>query len=74
LDKKKSILLKVDEDLYKSIHRLMGHTLVSDGITIEKLHYGKAQDFYRRLLTLGIGVLKKEWDEKVKDFESKDSH
>ena len=72
---KKSILLRLDEEQYDSIHKLMGHKLISeDGVELERMHIGNNQDFYRRLLSIGVGVLKKEWDEKVKKYESQDSH
>lgn len=71
---KKSILVRLDEDLYDDIHKVMGYTLISDGITIDKMHIGQHQDFYRKLVMRGLAQLKKEWDEKVKKYESQDSH
>lgn len=70
---KKSILIRLEQSEYDNINNLMCHTLVSDGIVIDKMHFGQKQDFYKRLLTIGINVLKQEWDDKEKKFESQNS-
>ena len=68
-------MLRLDEEQFDSIHKVMGYTLISeDGIVLEQMHIGKNQDFYRKLLSVGLAQLKQEWDKKVKDYESQDSH
>ena len=71
---KKTILVVLDDDLYNDIHKLMGYVLVSDDIMVEKMHVGSNQDFYRRLMICGISKLKLEWEQKVKEYESKDDN
>jgi hypothetical protein len=72
---KKSILIRLDEELYDSLHKLMGYNLFSeDGILLDKMHHGSHQDWYRNVITRGINELKKEWDKKVKEYESQDDN
>jgi len=72
----KRINVRVSEDTYNDIHKVMGYTLVSsDGdLTIERMHRTEDsnESFYRRVLEKGIAMLKKEWDEKVEKYESQD--
>lgn len=66
-------MLRLDESQYNDIHRIMGYVLESDdGVILDRMHIGQHQDFYRRLLSLGVSVLKQEWDKKVKEYEGKD--
>lgn len=72
---KKTIMVRVDQDLYNTIHTLMGYTLVSDeGLLIKRLHHGNFQDFYRRLLQEGCAIVKTEWEVIKKEYESKDQN
>lgn len=72
---KKSVLLRISEEEYNQIHELMGYKLVSEDkqIVLERMHIGSNQDFYRTLIQRGIGILKQEWEEKKKKYESQDS-
>lgn len=72
----KTILVRLSEDQYNDIHRLMGYTLVSADkeIIIDRMHTGSKQDFYRKVMQKGINAIKKEWDDKVKKYESQDDN
>jgi len=65
----RTLLIRIDEDVYKTIHDVMGYTLQKDGRTFFKFHTASKQDWYRQLLQKGLMVAEREYQEKKKEIE-----
>ena len=68
---KKTLRFQIDQDLYDSIHKLMGFTLIVNDVCVFKIHHGNNQEFYRRLLTEGVDKVMKDYQDVKQAYEVK---
>lgn len=67
---KRAVIIRLDEDLYKTLHDVMGYKLEKDGRIYFKFHTASKQDWYRQIIQRGLIMAEKEYQEKKKEIES----